>query len=130
MSPHCKSCVHACKKACRSPCSSKSPVMGYGHHKFMGHGHHKFMGHSSKSPKCMLIKRCVSPKPKPISGCKWIKKCSPTSPMRHFSQTRYRSPIGHFSPMRHRSPIGHFSPTNFSKHNSSPIFMNKGGRKF
>jgi hypothetical protein len=27
---------------------------------------------------CKIIKRCTSPKPLPMPGCKWVKKCSPS----------------------------------------------------
>jgi hypothetical protein len=27
---------------------------------------------------CKIIKRCTSPKPMPMPGCKWVKKCSPS----------------------------------------------------
>jgi hypothetical protein len=33
---------------------------------------------SQYSPKCTIIKRCTSPKPPPVPGCKWVKRCSPT----------------------------------------------------
>ena len=54
-SPDCKSCMYACKNACAKPCSA-SPRLG----------------------NCTIIKRCTSPKPSPIPGCKWVKKCSPS----------------------------------------------------
>lgn len=33
---------------------------------------------SQYSPRCTIIKRCTSPKPPPVPGCKWVKRCSPT----------------------------------------------------
>lgn len=58
-SPDCKSCMHACKRACTKPCSTSPIMMG-------GQGN------------CKIIKRCTSPKPIPVPGCKWVKKCSPS----------------------------------------------------
>lgn len=31
---------------------------------------------SQYSPKCTIIKRCTSPKPPPVPGCKWVKRCT------------------------------------------------------
>ena len=58
-SPDCKSCMFACKSACAKPCSGSPMMMG-------GQGN------------CKIIKRCTSPKPMPMPGCKWVKKCSPS----------------------------------------------------
>lgn len=58
-SPDCKSCMFACKSACAKPCSRSPMMMG-------GQGN------------CKIIKRCTSPKPMPMPGCKWVKKCSPS----------------------------------------------------
>lgn len=55
ISPQMKACMHACKNK-----FSVSPMRRH-----------------TKSPRCVTIKRCTSPKPRPIPGCKWVKTCSP-----------------------------------------------------
>lgn len=61
ISPDCKSCMYACNKACDKPCSRlSSPYL-----------------HPAGSSQCINIRRCSSPKPRNIPGCKWVKKCSP-----------------------------------------------------
>lgn len=92
-SPDCKSCMYACKRACAKPCSTSPMMMG-------GQGN------------CKIIKRCSSPKPMPMPGCKWVKKCSP-------SMTSLGLGIGGVSPIigfgGRWHGRGRYSPRRFSR---------------
>lgn len=114
MSPDCKSCKHACKKACASSCLSGgrniSPMM---HHRG---GISPMMYHhgGKSSPNCMLVKRCTSPKPKPIPGCKWVKTCSPIMSGGIMSG-------GIMSPRRHRFHHRRSGPRRISPYSTTVI---------